>query len=202
VGWAATDTLADRWEQWRITSDQVAIRDAARTVVQMEAHRFFHVQVQGGTLSIQQHQEHLEREARLDGVFIRQSSAQDPDPQAIVTACKQRLWVERPFRSLKSFLRVRLVYHFTERRIPAHIFKCVLGYLMENHLRRRLLQAGAPFSARAALEAIEPLRVVTNDLPGVPVPIRVCTRPTPQALAVASALGYNLAARLPLSAAA
>jgi hypothetical protein len=38
--------------------------------------------------------------------------------------------------------------------------------------------------------------------PGVPVPIRACTRPTPEALAVASALGYTLPARLPLSAAA
>jgi hypothetical protein len=55
---------------------------------------------------------------------------------------------------------------------------------------------------RAALEAMEPLRVVTYDLPGVPVPIRVCTRPPPEALAVASALGYTLPARLPLFAAA
>ena len=93
-------------------------------------------------------------------------------------------------------------HNFTERRIRAHIFLCVLGYLMENHLRQRLLEAGAPYSARAALEALEPLRVVTYDLPGVPVPIRACTRPTPEALAVASALGYTLPARLPLTAAA
>ena len=39
------------------------------------------------------------------------------------------------------------------------------GYLMENHLRQRLLQAGAPCSDRAALEALEPLRVVTYDRP-------------------------------------
>ncbi len=119
-----------------------------------------------------------------------------------MTAYKQLLWVERAFRTLKSFLRVRPVYHFTERRIRAHIFLCVLGYLMENHLRQRLLQAGAPYSARAALEALEPLRVVTYDLPGIPVPIRACTRPTPEALAVASALGYTLPARLPLAAVA
>ncbi len=47
-----------------------------------------------------------------------------------------------------------------------------------------------------------PLRAVTYDLPGVPVPIRDCTRPTPEALAVAAALGYTLPARLPLTAAA
>ncbi|MDA8330553.1 MAG: hypothetical protein M0027_04985 [Candidatus Dormibacteraeota bacterium] len=43
--------------------------------------------------------------------------------------------------------------------------------------------------------------MVTYDLPGIPVAIRACTRPTPEALAVASALGYTLPARLPLAAA-
>ncbi len=201
-GWAAMDGLLDRWEQGRITSAQVAIRDATWALVQMEAHRFFHVQVRGKSLQVEENQEHLEREARLDGVFILQSSAADLDPQEIVTAYKQLLWVERAFRTLKSFLRVRPVYHFTERRIRSHIFLCVLGYLLENHLRQRLLQAGAPYSARAALEAMEPLRLVTYDLPGVPTPIRVCTRPTSEALAVATALGYTLPARLPMPAAA
>ena len=197
-GWDAMDGLLDRWESGRISSDQVAIREATRALVQMEAHRFFHVQVRGQTLSVAENQEHLEREARLDGVFILQSSAQDLDPQAVVLAYKQLLWVERAFRTLKSFLRVRPVYHFTERRIRAHIFLCVLGYLLENHLRQRLLQSDAGCSARAALEALEPLRVVSYDLPGLPTPIRVCTRPTPQALALVSGLGYTLPTRLPL----
>ena len=78
-------------------------------------------------LSVEENQEHLERGARLDRVFILKSSAQDFDPQAIVTAYKQLLWVERALRTLKSFLRVRPVYHFTERCIRAHIFLCVLG---------------------------------------------------------------------------
>ncbi|MHB1523042.1 MAG: IS1634 family transposase [Candidatus Dormibacteria bacterium] len=125
--------------------------NATRALVQIDAHRFFHVQVRGEVLAVEENQEHLEREARLDGVFILQSSAADLDPLAIVTAYKQLLWVERAFRTLKSFLRVRPVYHFTERRIRAYIFLCVLGYLMENHLRQRLLQAGSPYSARAAL---------------------------------------------------
>lgn len=85
------DGLLDRWEAGRITSDQVAIRDATRALVQMEAHRYFHVQVRGQTLSVAENQEPLEREARLDGVFILQSSAQDLDPRAVVLAYRQLL---------------------------------------------------------------------------------------------------------------
>jgi transposase len=76
----------------------------------MEAHRFFHVQVRAQALSVAENHEHLKRKARLDGVSISQCRAQDLDPEAIVFAYKQVLWVERAFRSLKSFLRVRLVY--------------------------------------------------------------------------------------------
>jgi transposase len=155
------DGLLDRWEAGRITSHQVAIRDATRALVQMEAHRYFHVQVRGQTLSVAENQEPLEREARLDGVFILQGSAQDLDPRAVLLADRQLLWVERAIRSLESFLRVRPVYHFTERRIRAPIFLRVLGYLLENHLRQRMWQSDAGCSARAALEALEPLRVVS-----------------------------------------
>ncbi len=89
---------------------------------------------------------------------------------------------------------MRPVYHFTERNIWAAIFFCFSGYLVEDQLRHAWLRTSAPYSARAALEALEPLRVVTYDLPGVPVPIRACARPTPEALAVATALGYILPA--------
>ena len=52
-----------------------------------------------------------------------------------------------------------------ERAIRAHFFLCVLAYLLENHLGQRLEAAQAEVSARAALEAMETLRVVDYDLP-------------------------------------
>jgi hypothetical protein len=115
-GWAAMEGLLDRWQQGRIIPDQVAIRDATWSLVQIDAHRFFHVQVRGEVLGVEENQEYLEREARLDGVFILQSNAADLDPQAIVTAYKQVLWVEGAVRTVKSFLRVRPVYQFRRSR--------------------------------------------------------------------------------------
>ncbi len=153
-GWAAMEGLLDRWQHGRISSDHVAIRDATQVPVQIDAHRAFHVQMQGGTLNVEENQERLERETRLDGVFLLQSSAAALDPQAIMTSCEQLLWVVRAFRTLNGFLRVQPVDHVTERRIRAHIFLCVLGYLMGNHLRQQQLQSAAPCSARAALETL------------------------------------------------
>ena len=52
-----------------------------------------------------------------------------------------RVWrgAERAFRSLKTtVLKVRPIFHWRERRVRAHLFKCMLAYYLEWHLQRRL----------------------------------------------------------------
>jgi hypothetical protein len=46
--------------------------------------------------------------------------------------------VERVFRSLKSDLGIRPIYHQVERRIDAHIFVCILAYQCVNYLLNTL----------------------------------------------------------------
>ena len=45
---------------------------------------------------------------------------------------------ELKWRCLKSTLMVRPVFHWTERRIRAHIFVCVLALQVERWMRRKL----------------------------------------------------------------
>lgn len=201
--WEALDALIERWDAGRLTDEQEAIAAATKTLVQLDAHKFFRVRVTGGRLTASEREDRLEREARLDGLFILQSNAADLAPTAVVSAYKQLASVERAFRTLKSFLRVRPVFHFSERRIRAHFFLCVLAYLLENHLGQRLETAQADVSARAALEALETLRVVDYDLPvAASSRILIFTRPTPAALAVLRTLGLRLPKQLTLPVAA
>ncbi|AQV94117.1 hypothetical protein BJN34_09470 [Cupriavidus necator] len=47
--------------------------------------------------------------------------------------------VERAFRSMKTIdLQVRPIYHFSESRVRAHVFLCMLAYYVEWHLRQAL----------------------------------------------------------------
>jgi len=47
--------------------------------------------------------------------------------------------VERAFRSMKTVdLHVRPIYHFSESRVRAHVFLCMLAYYVEWHLREAL----------------------------------------------------------------
>jgi hypothetical protein len=47
--------------------------------------------------------------------------------------------VERAFRSIKTMdLHVRPVFHWSEQRVRAHVFLCMLAYHVEWHMRQKL----------------------------------------------------------------
>jgi len=80
-------------------------------------------------------------EAALDGLYvIRTSLPKDKlDANAAVAAYKSLAHVERAFRSMKTIdLNVRPVFHYSEQRVRAHVFLCMLAYYVEWHMRQRL----------------------------------------------------------------
>jgi hypothetical protein len=80
-------------------------------------------------------------EAALDGLYvIRTSLPKDQlDANAAVAAYKSLAHVERAFRSMKTVdLNVRPIFHYTEQRVRAHVFLCMLAYYVEWHMRERL----------------------------------------------------------------
>ena len=80
-------------------------------------------------------------EAALDGLYvIRTSLPKDQlDANSAVAAYKSLAHVERAFRSMKTIdLHVRPVFHYSEQRVRAHVFLCMLAYYVEWHMRARL----------------------------------------------------------------
>ena len=59
-----------------------------------------------------------------------------------VSAYKEQWEIERSFRTIKSFLEIRPVYHRKSERIEAHVLVCVLSLLlsriMENPAKRTI----------------------------------------------------------------
>jgi hypothetical protein len=70
--------------------------------------------------------------------------------------------VERAFRSLKTVdLKIRPIYHFTDKRVRAHIFLCMLASYVEWHMReawRELLFADEDLQARQERDPVAPAR--------------------------------------------
>ena len=85
-------------------------------------------------------QESIEVEERLDGIYVIRTNLEEQQlgDAETVRAYKSLARMERAFRSLKSLLAVRPVFHWKERRLRAHLLICMLAYYLEWHMRERL----------------------------------------------------------------
>lgn len=95
-------------------------------------------------------------EERIDGILIVEGSRSDLTASEMINRYKSLAEIERSWRSLKSTLRLRPVYHWTEERIRAHVFICVLALTVERVMRKKL--AGAGTSVPVALEMLGRIR--------------------------------------------
>jgi len=83
----------------------------------------------------------IQREARLDGIYIIRTSesAQTLSAEDTVRTYKSLGQVELAFRCMKGVdLQVRPIHHRTEENVRAHIFLCMLAYYVEWHMRKAL----------------------------------------------------------------
>jgi transposase len=76
------------------------------------------------------------------------------------------LWhIEKAFRMSKSDLEIRPIYHFTKRRIEAHISISFVAYTVYKELERLLYKYEAPFSVQKARDIIRNMYQIEIELP-------------------------------------
>jgi transposase len=76
------------------------------------------------------------------------------------------LWhIEKAFRMSKSDLEIRPIYHFTKRRIEAHISISFVAYTIYKELERLLYKYEAPFSVKTARDIIRNMFQIEIELP-------------------------------------
>ena len=74
---------------------------------------------------------------KLAGRFLVVTNTDLPEGE-VVSAYKEQWQIERSFRTIKSFLEIRPVYHRKPERIKAHVFVCVLSLLLSRIIDKRL----------------------------------------------------------------
>lgn len=73
----------------------------------------------------------VQEHARRDGLWVIRSNDEALSAEDLALAYKQLMRVEEAWRTMKSGLDLRPVYHRTEERIHAHVYLCVLALLIE-----------------------------------------------------------------------
>jgi len=79
----------------------------------------------------------IREEAHLDGKYIISTSDNTLSPEDVALGYKQLMEVERAFRTLKTTLDLRPVYHRKDERIEAHVFLCFLALLLVRVAERK-----------------------------------------------------------------
>ncbi len=82
--------------------------------------------------------EKIERSEKFDVFFCIATNNNDLSVEAILNAYKQLYKIEHSFRSFKSFLETRPMFHWTEQRILGHLSLCYISFCLLNYLQLKL----------------------------------------------------------------
>ena len=119
-------------------ADKIGIR-VGRHLNDYKMAKHFEIMIGDDSLSFSRRQAEIDAEALLDGIYVIRTSVSDGrlDAPGAVRAYKGLSVVERDFRSLKAIdLDLRPIFHFTEDRVRAHVFICMLASYLIWHLRK------------------------------------------------------------------
>jgi hypothetical protein len=83
----------------------------------------------------------VEAEARYDGKWVLTTNT-NYEPAEVALAYKQLWMVEDLFRSMKSLLSTRPIYHRRDETIRGHVFCSFLALLLRTELENRLASQG------------------------------------------------------------
>lgn len=81
----------------------------------------------------------VKEEARYDGLWVLQTNLAD-EPKTIATAYKELWMVEDLFRTMKSILETRPIYHKCDETIRGHVFCSFLALQLRRSLEQRLAE--------------------------------------------------------------
>ncbi len=100
--------------------------------------RYFGWEIKRGKFIFWVDNNKLEFEKRCEGKYLLRTSDGNLTVHDIIREYK-RLWeIESCFRQIKDVIKIRPIFHQTERRVRAHIFIAVIAYLIEKVLQRRI----------------------------------------------------------------
>ena len=103
--------------------------------------KHFDVRVTDDAVTWTRKQDQIAAEACLDGIYVIRTNlaATTIDRHAAVERYKSLAQVEQAFRTLKTTrLKIRPLHVYRASRVRAHVFLCMLSYLVEIHLRAKL----------------------------------------------------------------
>src|SRR5208283_704496 len=117
--------------------DKIALR-AGRAINRHKMAKHFTLAITDDSFGFSRKEGQISSEAALDGIYVVRASAPHSaglSATELVGAYKDLKFNEAGFRSLKTIdLDLRPIYHYSEDRVRAHVFICMLALYLVWHL--------------------------------------------------------------------
>jgi transposase len=107
----------------------------------------------------------LRQAEQRDGHYLLRSNLTAEDPAVLWTRYIQLTQIEAAFRSLKSDLGLRPIYHRLESRVEAHIFVAFLAYCLQVTLKNRLQIHAPGLTPNAVMEKLATIQMIDVWIP-------------------------------------
>ena len=153
---------------------QLLMRLGAAKSAAGRAFQFVHLQVpaEGQEVTRETFQFHVDKKKLQaaewrDGHYLLRSNLTAGDPSVLWARYVQLTQIESVFRSLKSDLGIRPIYHQLEHRADAHILIAFLAYCLQITLKHRLLPHAPGLTPTAVLEKLAEIQMIDVWIPTV-----------------------------------
>jgi hypothetical protein len=155
-------------EAKRDAAMRAAILDSLRTALQQSdkqlvanaGYRRFLATPREGHFEIDA--ERVAEDARFDGLYVLRTNSKLP-PLSIALAYRQLWKVEAIFRTAKSILETRPIYHQSDATIAGHVFCSFLALVLRKELDERLAAAGVSAEWADIVRDLDRVEQITVD---------------------------------------
>ncbi len=122
-------------------------------------------QVTRATFTFHLDKTRLKAAEQRDGHYLLRSNLVGEDPAVLWTRYVQLTQIESVFRSLKSELGIRPIYHQLEHRADAHVLIAFLAYCLQVTLKNRLMIHAPGLTPAAVFEKLATIQMVEVWIP-------------------------------------
>jgi hypothetical protein len=149
------------------------LKQGPKSLVGNKGYRKYLRQAKKDALVIDQRK--VKSESRFDGKWVSRTDTDLP-PAEVALKYKDLLLVESLFRSMKSILETRPVFHKCDDTIRGHVFCSFLALMLIKELQRRLEQRGWRVEWRRLLDDLDELQEIVMSVDEKTFVVRTATQ--------------------------
>jgi transposase len=186
----------------KLTRDALLMKLGAAQTKAPAAWRLIEIEVakRGASFTYRLDRDKLRQVRRREGRYLLRTNLTESDPAKLWEFYLQLVQVEAAFRTLKSDLALRPVFHQEESRIEAHIFIAFLAYCLHVTLGQQLKALAPGLTARSVIEKFATMQMIDVHIPttdGRELSLTRYTQPEPEIKLLLEKLKLTLPAQAP-----